>query len=104
MKNTEDLQFAEVESVLTQSYIYIYIYIYHLEKILSQLLMTSKERDSMTFISSLLWTPFHFISHLPPMKSLPLAKKHFLGFWFRQDGLDLFVPTPLFVLEKRRDH
>ena len=41
MKNTEDLQFAEVESVLTQSNIYIYIY--HLEKILSQLLMTSKE-------------------------------------------------------------
>lgn len=46
-------------------------YTYHLEKILSQLLMTSKERDPMTFISSLLWTPFHFPPPLPSMKSLP---------------------------------
>ena len=46
-------------------------YTYHLEKILSQLLMTSKEGDSKTFISSLLWTPFHFPPQLPSMKSLP---------------------------------
>ena len=46
-------------------------YTYHLEKILSQLLMTSKEKDCMTFISSLLWTPFHFPPRLPSMKSLP---------------------------------
>ena len=44
---------------------------YHLEKILSQLLMTSKERDPTIFISSLLWTPFHFPPPLPSMKSLP---------------------------------
>ena len=46
-------------------------YTYHLEKTLSQLLMTSKEGDSMTFISSLLWTPFHFPPQLPSMKPLP---------------------------------
>ena len=46
-------------------------YTYHLEKILSQLLMTSKEGDSKTFISSLLWTPFHFAPQLPSIKSLP---------------------------------
>ena len=46
-------------------------YTYHLEKILSQLMMTSKERDSTAFISSLLWTPFHFPPQLPSMKSLP---------------------------------
>ena len=46
-------------------------YTYHLEKILSQLLMTSKERDPTIFISSLLWTPFHFPPQLPSMKSLP---------------------------------
>ena len=46
-------------------------YIYHLEKILSQLMMTSKERDSTAFISSLLWTPFHFPPQLPSMKTLP---------------------------------
>ena len=46
-------------------------YTYHLEKILSQLLMTSKEKDCMTFISSLLWTPFHFPPQLPSMKTLP---------------------------------
>ena len=45
-------------------------YIYNLEKILSQLLMISKEGDSMTFISSLLWTPFHFPPQLPSIKSL----------------------------------
>ena len=43
----------------------------NIEKILSQLLMTSKERDSMTFISSLLWNPFHFPPQLRSMKSLP---------------------------------
>ena len=46
-------------------------YIYNLEKILSQLLITSKEGDSKTFISSLLWTPFHFPPQVPSMKSLP---------------------------------
>ena len=45
-------------------------YIYNLEKILSQLLMTSKKGDSMTFISSLLWMPFHFPPQLPSIKSL----------------------------------
>ena len=46
-------------------------YTYHLEKTLSQLLMTSKEGDSKTFISSLLWTPFHFSPQLSSMTSLP---------------------------------
>ena len=41
-------------------------YTYHLGTILSQLLMTSKERDSTTFISSLLWTPFTFLLNFPP--------------------------------------
>ena len=48
-----------------------YIYIYIPEKILFQLLMTSKEGDCMTFISSLLWTPFHFLPPLPSMKFRP---------------------------------
>ena len=58
----------------------------------------------MAFISSLLWTPFHFPPQLPSMKSLPQVIKHTLGFWFRCDDLELFVPTPLFNLEIRRDH
>ena len=82
MKNTEDLQFSETESVLTQSCIYIYIYIhiymyicvyiyiyviyiYNLEKILSQLLMTSKERDSMKGLHD-----FHL---QPTVDSFPLS-------------------------------
>ena len=44
-------------------------YTYNLEKILSQLLMTSEERDYMTFMSSLLWTPFHFPPQFLSMKS-----------------------------------
>ena len=46
-------------------------YTYHLEKIHSQLLMTSKERDPTNFISCLLRTPFHFPPQLPSVKSLP---------------------------------
>ena len=67
-------------------------YTYNLEKILSKLLMISEERDSMTFISSLLWTPFHFPPQLPSMKSLPQVIKHTFGFWFRHDELDLLCP------------
>ena len=41
-------------------------YTLHLGKILSQLLMTSKERDSTTFISSLLGLLSTFLFNVPP--------------------------------------
>ena len=64
----------------------------------------------MTFISSLLWTSFQFFAQLHEISSL--GYKTHLGLLIkicfktrcdsRQDNLDLFVPTPLFALEKRR--
>ena len=67
-----DEKMQKTYSLLTQKVYSLRIeYTYHLEKILFQLPMTSKEKDYMTFISSLLWTPFHFPPQLPSMKSLP---------------------------------
>ena len=65
--------------------------------------MTSKEGDSATFISSLLWTPFHFPPQFPSMKSLPYVTN---TPWASASDKITFisVPTPLFVLEIQREH